>query len=86
MNTQLSATLSAGLLLSFATLSSSAPAYELHHDLAAGVGRWIAVQGNAAVREIEKDLQQHLRQTLKPFVPPPATSTPEAPAGDKAAP
>lgn len=37
--------------------------------MAAGVGQWIAAQGNAALREIGEDLKQDLADQLEPLLP-----------------
>ncbi|HEX4870982.1 MAG TPA: hypothetical protein VFV27_01595 [Nevskiaceae bacterium] len=60
-------------LLSLASLSLMAPAAQADDGLAqraaTGVGYWIAAQGNAALREIQREFEQQLRQTLQPLLP-----------------
>lgn len=58
----------AGLLMG---MSGTAAADELGQRAATGVGQVIAAQGNAALEQIRRELQQRIEQTLQPLTPGP---------------
>lgn len=52
-------------------------------NIAAGVGQWIAAQGNAALRELGHDLREHIDDQIRPLLPQPADTRPLAPKEEK---
>lgn len=48
-------------------------------NIAAGVGQWIAAQGNAALRELGHDLREHIDDQIRPLLPQPADTRPLTP-------
>lgn len=52
-------------------------------SVAAGVGQWIAAQGNAALRELGHDLRDHIGDQIRPLLPQPADTRPLAPEEEK---
>jgi len=73
-------TAAALILASFASTASANDRQELLASTMHAVGRAIASQGNAALKQIREELRRDLAESLKPLLPAPdrvANSTPE---------
>lgn len=72
-------------LIASLLLLAAAPGAQAASDptqrVSTGVGRWIAAQGNAALRDITEDMRRELERDLRPLVPAPEGFGPN-PAGN----
>ena len=75
--------LAIGIALLVASGSAQASDGIGSRNIAAGVGQWIAAQGNAALRELGHDLRDHIGDQIRPLLPQPADTRPLAPEEKK---